>query len=754
MVLNKLSVFIFIHSLMLTAQSGEPISNLWQPVGLSGGGAIFTPAISPVDSKLMMLNCDMSAAYISQDGGLNWKMIHYSQLRASTQCRPAFHPSVAEIVYAANGYAGLKISRDCGERWENIGNLPGDLRGEIAIDPGNPKLMLTGVADNVWRSLDGGQKWKQCVGLHGTAVSFHFDQSSPAAQRVCFTATDEGIWRSDDGGSTWIEKSAGLPWRQVRSFTGGSNARDKRIALYCAIPSRNEKGRFSGGVYRSTDRGETWESAMGSGINTETKAADEWSMGNIAEYHHVVTTNIKPLTVYAFNANTGVYPPHHTAVYRSEDGGKSWHPTFYPDPRFKEFNIDHDYTTATVHQFYQDVPTGVAIDAVQPDHLMQLDGGRCYITSNGGKSWTCGHTRSSIAQKAANDASSWLCNGLVVTTTWNYYIDPFEPRRHYIPYTDIGFSHSLDSGKSWVWWSLEGRAPWQNTCYEIAFDPQTPGKIWGAFSNVHDIPNDNIISGRHKASGPGGICVSTDFASTWKISNQGLPVAPALSVVLDPKSPKGARTLYASVFGHGVFKSTDDGKSWSKKSQGLGTAGNMRTCRLQLHADGTLFVVITALRKGKVFVADGVGLYRSRNAGETWELINRSHPLLWPKDFTVDPKDSQIIYLGACDANMKEEGGLYGTEDGGLSWKRLARQGSEHFGAYLHPKRPGWIYMTLCENAPGSGLWLSCDKGLTWTPFKGLPFGNIQRVTFDPADDATIYVSTFGGSIWRGPAKE
>jgi hypothetical protein len=42
---------------------------------------------------MMMLNCDMGAAYISEDGGHNWRMIHQAQLRTDTQCRPGFHPS-------------------------------------------------------------------------------------------------------------------------------------------------------------------------------------------------------------------------------------------------------------------------------------------------------------------------------------------------------------------------------------------------------------------------------------------------------------------------------------------------------------------------------------------------------------------------------------------------------------------------------------------------------------------------------------
>ena len=83
---------------------------------------MFTPAISPVDRNLMMLNCDMSAAYITEDGGRNWRMIHHAQLRSDTGCRPAFHPTDANIIYASSG-GQLKISRDRGKTFAPIGSL-------------------------------------------------------------------------------------------------------------------------------------------------------------------------------------------------------------------------------------------------------------------------------------------------------------------------------------------------------------------------------------------------------------------------------------------------------------------------------------------------------------------------------------------------------------------------------------------------------------------------------------------------------
>jgi len=197
----------------------------------------------------------------------------------------------------------------------------------------------------------------------------------------------------------------------------------------------------------------------------------------------------------------------------------------------------------------------------------------------------------------------------------------FEPNRHYIAYTDIGYARSTDAGKTWYWQT--GR-PLRNTTYELAFDPVTPGKIWAAFADLHDIPNN-------------------------------------------------------------------------------------------------------------------------------WEWINGSHSLLWPKDYDVDPRDSRVIYLGAADAS-NEQGGLYKTSDGGATWSRIARKGPECFGATVHPRKPDWLYLCLTEDAPGSGLWLSKDAGKSWKALDGLPFRNAQRIAFDPRDDSVIYVSTFGASVWRGPA--
>jgi hypothetical protein len=424
------------------------------------------------------------------------------------------------------------------------------------------------------------------------------------------------------------------------------------------------------------------------------------------------------------------------------------------DPRFERYNVAANYVTASTGQCYKggDAPFGAAICNTDPKRVI-LVRSQCYITHNGGDTWFNGHTYPATNQEP-KPGCEWVCNGLVVTTTWHYYIDPFELNRHYIAYTDIGLARSINSGKTWIWWDKDSWTPWRNTCYEMAFDPDIPGKMWGAFSNVHDIPNDNIISERHGHNHPGGICISRDFGAFWKHEAQGILLKPVTSIVLDPRSPGNSRTLYAGVFMEGVYKSIDNGKAWTLKNNGLGHTKNMRVSRVLLHNDGTLFAMICAKRPayGKPLMSEGVGLYRSRNDAETWEKANASNLFLYPKDFSVHPDDSNMILMGTCDSSRQDmSGGLYRSEDGGKTWRRICHKARQTFGGYFHPKFKGWIYMTLTEGAPDAGLWLSRDNGRTWKAFNDLPFSNIQRVVFDPSDDDLMYITTFGGSVWRGP---
>jgi photosystem II stability/assembly factor-like uncharacterized protein len=705
---------------------------------------MFMPAISPADPRLMLLGCDMSGSYRSTDGGKSWELIHYRQLSNTTAVRPIWHPTNSSIAFAASGRRGpLKMTTDWGKTWNVLPRGPAVVTA-IGVDPSQPDLMVVGGGGELWRSIDGGKTWKWGRRYRGQVVGIHFDQASPPRDRTCFAATDRGILRSDDRGESWREIDGGLAAGKILSFAGGSTRQNNTCVLYCSIETREVNGRIEGGIYRSEDRGGTWSQAMGPGIDLQAQAEDG-DVRRPAQYEFVLTTDVDPSRVYTSRGSDG-------KVFRSDDRGATWRQILFQSMKRPGFNVGPNYLIDE-RGGGGDVISGIGINPADPDLVIVADWMDCYITRDGGKTWEAAHTRSADEPGRRGKGMRWVHTGLVVTTVWNYYLDPFEPKRHYIAYTDIGYARSTDAGKTWYW---RAGKPLRNTTYELAFDPEIPGTIWAAFADLHDIPNDNVIVGRHYFPGAsGGVGISADFGVTWKDTSKGLPAKPMTSVVVDPRSRRGSRTLYASAFEAGVFKSADGGRTWSKASSGLGAPGvNVRACRIILHADGTLFCVVTALRKNRQFVADGPGLYRSVDGGESWEWINRSRPLLWPKDYDVDPRDSGTIYLGASDAGPgNEEGGLYKTSDGGRTWDRIARKGGDCFGATVDPRKPDWVYLCINEGGEGPGLWLSQDAGRTWKAVEGIPFRNAQRITFNPKDDSIIYVSTFGSSVWRGPAE-
>ncbi|MFH1707055.1 MAG: hypothetical protein ABIF71_03955 [Planctomycetota bacterium] len=117
--------------------------------------------------------------------------------------------------------------------------------------------MLIGMAQGASISRSEGKSWSACQGVKGTGLGAVVDRTSPPANRVLFVGTAEGVWRSDDNGTTWTPKMKGLPQRPILSFAGGSDPKQRLVMLYCAVQAREEGGEYSGGVYRSRDRGET-----------------------------------------------------------------------------------------------------------------------------------------------------------------------------------------------------------------------------------------------------------------------------------------------------------------------------------------------------------------------------------------------------------------------------------------------------------------------------------------------------------------
>ena len=96
-------------SLTVAAQEASP---RWQTIGPGGGGALFLPTISPSDPKRVLVSCDMTGAYISDDAGQSWRMFN---LRGRIRFF-VFDPHDASVIYAQT--IGLWRSTDDAHTWQ------------------------------------------------------------------------------------------------------------------------------------------------------------------------------------------------------------------------------------------------------------------------------------------------------------------------------------------------------------------------------------------------------------------------------------------------------------------------------------------------------------------------------------------------------------------------------------------------------------------------------------------------------------
>ena len=148
------------------------------------------------------------------------------------------------------------------------------------------------------------------------------------------------------------------------------------------------------------------------------------------------------------------------------------------------------------------------------------------------------------------------------------------------------------------------------------------------------------------------------------------------------------------------------------------------------------------------FGSVGGGVWRSDNAGRTWEPIFDGQPIASIGAIAVAPSDAQVLYVGSGEADMRSDisygNGMYKSVDGGRTWQRLGLSDSRQIGKILvDPKDPNLVFVAALGHAygpnPERGVFRSRDGGKTWSRvlFHDENTGAID-LAFDPYDSRTI----------------
>jgi photosystem II stability/assembly factor-like uncharacterized protein len=247
----------------------------------------------------------------------------------------------------------------------------------------------------------------------------------------------------------------------------------------------------------------------------------------------------------------------------------------------------------------------------------------------------------------------------------------------------------------------------------------------------------------------GGVAVSVDDGRTWIISNAGLPEnSICTNILIDRSSSVQSRTIYISVFDRGIYKSTDGGKNWKEVNNGLGD--NRYAWQIRQNPHGRLFALFArGERNGKTI--DGT-IYFSDDKAANWQKLKLPDSMNSPHDLLTDPVHPETMYVSCWPRTSDGKdisGGVIKTDDGGLTWKQVFDERVRVNSAGMDPVDPKVIYINTFQNA----AYRSEDSGKTWKRIEGYRFKWGQRVIPDINNRDMIFLSTYGGSVFYGPAK-
>ncbi|MDQ2986395.1 MAG: glycosyl hydrolase [Armatimonadota bacterium] len=237
---------------------------------------------------------------------------------------------------------------------------------------------------------------------------------------------------------------------------------------------------------------------------------------------------------------------------------------------------------------------------------------------------------------------------------------------------------------------------------------------------------------RESTIGIGDIAVSGDGKTIWVGTGEA----------------NSSRTSYA---GTGIFKSMDSGKTWANK----GLHESHHIGRVVVHPTNPKRVFVASLGHLYSWNKDR-GVYRTDDAGETWQQVLSVNERTGAIDIAMDPSNPDVVYASMWERdrrawNFLESGGgtgLYKSVDGGNTWKKLGGlpdgQYVGRIGISVSPSAPNTLY-ALIDN---QGIVPSGTRTVTGLTGDKLREMNAEQIAaLDVADLDRLFKGTFSGGI-------
>lgn len=639
------------------------------------------------------------------------------------------------IIVAASDLSGVYVSADNGAHWRNVGALQGLLpthASSVGFDTQDGNIIYVGTENGLYRSADAANTFASV--LNGGFVSAVQMASANvnvgyAARNSAWNAADGKVYRTTDRGLTWQQVSANLPTNLdilkllVSPFDANVVYLVSGQARFAAGPAQ---------VYRSLDGGVNWQQVAASITDP---------IMDIAISPASATTLY--VSTFPANGNIGL-------TYKSTNDGAAW-----------------AQVAARGGVLWMNKNNAALVRLVDVSHNWDWheNSPRIYQSTNAGQTWA-------ELDTVANWEITWR------TDHWQYS-ETFEG-----PLKTVGVNLSNPDSLLWItsqfaYGTFDGgqtfkqlyatfASPdnWHSTgidnvvIADLAFSPVDPNKSYIGFYDMGCWRTLDGGRGWHS-------CNQTEFTGNWN----GLG-GNVTSIVADPARPDVVWMVsWAQEWSPGVdhsfiLQSKDSGTigSWVDRSQGIVTQ--------TLEVGGLSVDATSPITQRVLFVTVLGDVYRSANDGASWAQVFDCNGCRFT---AVDRFNGNVVYAGG-------EGGLWRSLAGGAAgtWSAIGlpeMAGPGNCAGWVNqwcwqgvydietdPNTPNRVY--VAAYGAGKGAYVSSNQGATWQ--KILTDDYLRAVAITPGDASRIYagsssalyaggynpsshgvlVSTNGGASW------
>jgi len=772
----------------------------WLERGLSGGGVLLEPALSPHNPAELFVGTDMSQMFHSKDSGQSWDIFNANEFVISNKVSGVQFTSDPLVLFAIDqenfAFPTPLRSTDAGATWHRPGSaefpsnwITTEQAWRLFADPNSPGTLVVATQDELYLSTDAGATFTSAYSYTGTVsqsqkLGLHLGGVFFDGANI-YAGTNDGFLVSMNGGgfqpaTVGGTAIAGIPSNEaIFAFAGASNGATTRFWAVTHDPSTihtpldhggsnpTAANVFSGFMNLYTlDLGQANWAASTSGLPATTDLSYVTMAGNDIDTVYVGGQD----TVNSF---ASVYIGKYTTA------NPTWTNTFITQGTAN--NIVAGYVGPGGHIGFSPGLEGLAVDPQDSSRLMMTDGWVAHTSSDGGGLWQQVYVP--LSQDHApgamiSDTEAYNNTGINNTTVW--WMHWTSPTDIFAAYDDVKWQRTTDGGATWSF-DVNGLDQKREN-FSLEVDATTgriylsQGRSWG--------PHDFLgLSDSAVNQGGGDIAYSDDGGANWSILHDfGNPVS---WTALDPNDPQ---TMYASVIdpdpnvggvyvSHNIDAVNSGGTVTFTRLAAQPSSINVgKPHTIEVLNDGTLVLVLTARKydhDNNTATAEqhsaGSGVFRLDPGASQWTDVTHANMHYWCKDLIVDPHDTtqSTWYVGVNTAiqptqvvpgQPSNRGGIYMTTNRGQSWTRVFDKDADSFA--VNPSNASEAYLTSSTD----GLWYTSDLRLadgvtinpapTFTQVASFPHQRPNRVFFNPYVPGEVWVASNGAGMLVGNASQ